>query len=119
MPTTRSSIGLLLVILYNLLNPTHAEWLTTQQVIDPHQMQLSRIQQALAHEEVQKALAHYGVTEQQAHERLSTMTDQEIAMLANRLEQLPAGGDAGTVVTVLLIAVILEIFGITDLFTFL
>jgi hypothetical protein len=48
---------------------------------------------------------------------LAALTDAEIAALADRLEQAPAGGDALAVIgIVFLVLMILEFTGVIDIF---
>ena len=66
----------------------------------------------LAREDVRQAVLAQGVSPQAATDRVQAMTDGEVAQLAGRIEQAPAGGDVlglfFTVFIVLLFADILE-----------
>lgn len=79
---------------------------------------LASIQAQLARAEVRAQLDHYGVAPEAIEARLGTMTDAELAKLAKRMDEAPAGGDgiialAGVVFIVLLI---LELVGVIDIF---
>ena len=46
------------------------------------------------------------------------MTDSEIAQLYDEINQAPAGGVVGAVLTVLAIIAILDLIGVTDVYPF-
>lgn len=51
-------------------------------------------------------LAAHGVSRDEAAARVAALTDEEVAALAGRVDQLPAGGDAGVVLFLALIGVL-------------
>jgi hypothetical protein len=60
-----------------------------------------------------------GVTQEQALQRVDRMTDQEVARLNQQLADLPAGGDVlGVIVLFLVIFIITDIIGATNIFPF-
>ncbi len=72
----------------------------------------------MARDEVRSLLQHKGLTVEQAQERVDALTDLEVRQLAQKFEELPAAGDAWVVVLVIvLVVIILELAGITDIFT--
>ncbi len=73
--------------------------------------------------DVQKQLTRWGVKPEEAKARVKALTDDEVRLLAKKIDQMPAGGDGlGFLIGVLIIAfivlIILDIMGITDVFTF-
>jgi hypothetical protein len=56
---------------------------------------LAKVQAQLARVEVQQQLTSYGVQPAQVQERVAALTDEEIASLAMRMDQAPAGADVG------------------------
>lgn len=71
----------------------------------------------MAREEVLNQLESLGVRSELAAERVGAMTDAQLQQLALKIDELPAGGDGlGIVVTVLVILLLLEILGVTDIF---
>ncbi|VAW94578.1 hypothetical protein MNBD_GAMMA22-2416 [hydrothermal vent metagenome] len=69
--------------------------------------------------ELQQQLVAFGVDSEQAQLRLNSMTDAEIATLASDIKNLPAGGDALTIIAVIfLVLLFTDIAGYTDLFPF-
>jgi len=68
---------------------------------------------------VQSALQSHGVTSESAVERVKAMSDDEVAQLAGRIDQAPAGGDIlGILFTVFIILLITDILGLTKVFPF-
>ena len=71
---------------------------------------VSRIQSNLAREDVRKAMVGLGVDPAQAQDRVASLTDAEVAQLDQRLAQLPAGGDGGWILLVILLTVLVVLF---------
>ena len=83
----------------------------------------SRVQTFLARDDVRAEMMALGVTAAEAEARVAAMTDQEVAELAGRLDELPAGGvSVGTVLLFLFVAfgaaVIIDALGLIDIFPF-
>ncbi|HSO44698.1 MAG TPA: PA2779 family protein [Rhodoferax sp.] len=73
----------------------------------------------LARDEVRQAMLGQGVTSQAALERVAAMSDSEVAQLAGRIDQAPAGGDVlGVLFTVFIVLLITDIMGLTKVFPF-
>ena len=68
--------------------------------------------------DVQSKLVSLGVDSNQAIARINGMTDSEIAQLNDEINQAPAGGVVGAVLTVLAIIAILDLNGVTDVYPF-
>ncbi len=79
-----------------------------------------RIAQALSRAEVRAQLVAYGVDPAEVQARVNALTDREAAQLADRIDALPAGGDAfiGALVFVFLVLLITDILGLTKIFPF-
>ena len=63
------------------------------------------------------------MAKKEAQARINSLTDMEAIQLANRIDQVPAGGSAfgaivGAAVIVFIVLVITDILGYTDIFTF-
>ncbi len=79
--------------------------------------QEAQVSSFMAREEVLSQLESLGVSQELAAERVGAMTDAQLQQLALRIDEMPAGGDGlGVVVTVLVILLLLEILGVTDIF---
>ncbi len=73
--------------------------------------------------DVQKQLAVWGVDPQEAKARVQTLTDDEVRVLADKIDRMPAGGDGlgfliGLLIIGFIVLVILDLMGVTDVFTF-
>jgi hypothetical protein len=81
--------------------------------------QISRIQDTLARDDVRQQLIALGVSPDDAAARVSRLSSTELASLDGQLQQLPAGGDAlSLVVLVLLVLLVTDIMGYTDVYPF-
>ena len=74
------------------------------------------IQAALAREDVREELERLGVDADHAAARVAALNDQELALLAENLEELPAGGLLSTIGVVFVVLLILELTGVIDIF---
>lgn len=69
--------------------------------------------------EVRQQLIEHGVDPAYAKQRIAALDDQQIQELKAGIDQLPAGGSVvGLLVAVLLVLVILDIVGVTNIFSF-
>ncbi|MFT5221320.1 MAG: hypothetical protein ACI9LO_001730 [Planctomycetota bacterium] len=57
-----------------------------------------------------------GVAQDNAVQRVASLTDVQVGEIYQRIDEQPAGGNA--LVTVLLVLVLLDVFGVTDIFPF-
>lgn len=81
--------------------------------------QRERVTEFLTRGDVQKELQANGLSADTALQRVQAMTDQEVAQLAGRIDQAPAGGDIlGIVFTIFIILLITDILGLTKVFPF-
>jgi hypothetical protein len=77
---------------------------------------LDRIDAVLAREEVAAALERQGVEPEAALARAEALSHSELQLLAENLEELPAGGSlVGTVGVVFVVLLILELVGVIDI----
>ncbi len=78
-----------------------------------------RVSTFLLRDDVRKALQEQGVNGDAALERVQAMSDAEVAQLAGRIDQAPAGGDViGVLFTVFIILLVTDILGLTKVFPF-
>jgi hypothetical protein len=71
---------------------------------------LTRINAQLSRADVRDALIGLGVDPAQATARVGALTDAEVALLDHELAQLPAAGDAGWILLVILLGVLVWMF---------
>ncbi|MBU1214773.1 MAG: PA2779 family protein [Gammaproteobacteria bacterium] len=70
-------------------------------------------------DDVRTQLEARGVTGEQAQARVDALTDDEVLLIAGKIDQLPAGGDIiGTAVFVFLVLLVTDILGYTKVFPF-
>ena len=78
-----------------------------------------RVNTFLARADVRQGLQDQGVDPEAALMRVNAMTDAEVAQLAGKIEQAPAGGDVlGVLFTVFIVLLITDILGLTKVFPF-
>jgi hypothetical protein len=71
---------------------------------------LTRINTQLGRADVRDALIGLGVDPVLATQRVGALTDSEVALLDRELAQLPAAGDAGWILLVVLLGVLVWLF---------
>jgi hypothetical protein len=105
--------------------PAHAAMVGTVEVLKENQQDIAResLHMLLDRSEVRKQLEAWGVNSEEAKTRVDSLTDQEIAEIADQMDQMPAGGGAvgiivGAALIVFLILLATDILGYTDVFTF-
>jgi glutamate mutase epsilon subunit len=78
-----------------------------------------RVNTFLTRSDVRKALQEQGVNGDVAVERVKAMSDTEVAQLAGRIDQAPAGGDIlGILFTIFIVLLVTDIMGLTKVFPF-
>lgn len=71
----------------------------------------------LQRDDVRAQLVAHGVSVTEAQARLAVMSDQELASLNGQIDQLPAGGSPLAIIgIVFVVLLLLEVFGVTDIF---
>jgi hypothetical protein len=74
---------------------------------------------ALASEDVRSRLVELGVSPADVEARIDSLSPTELAMLQERMDELPAGsGAVGLLALLVLIFFITDVLGITDIFPF-
>lgn len=101
----------------------HAAMIDTQTALRAEQGQglhdRERVISALHREDVRHYLIKQGVDPTVVEQRVQALTDDEASAIAQRLDQLPAGGDVvGAIVFVFLVLLVTDILGFTDVFPF-
>ncbi len=83
----------------------------------------ARLKAALARDDVSRQLVQWGVDPYEARARVDSLTEAELARLAEQIDTLPAGGGAleliiVSVLLVFLVLLLTDIAGYTDVFPF-
>jgi hypothetical protein len=81
--------------------------------------QRQQVQQFLEREDVRAQLTELGVDPLEAQARVERMSDEEVATVAARMQELPAGGNVvGAIVFIFLVLLITDLLGLTDVYPF-
>ena len=76
-----------------------------------------RVNTFLARSDVRQAMEARGVDSADALVRVQSMSDAEVAQVAGRIDQAPAGGDIlGVLFTVFIVLLVTDILGLTKVF---
>ena len=127
--TIRKPLAILLVMTFVSLTmlgtQAQAALVGTSQIIDQGDQQIDRdrLRAFLDRAEVRDQLEALGVDSDIAKARIDSLTNEEVADIVNRLDQLPAGGDGlaalvGAALLVFIILLITDLLGLTDIFPF-
>jgi len=117
-PATCSLIASMLFV--SIQAPAMADVVGTKQLTMQAELQLQRndVRDLIAREDVRAGLLDYGVSLADIDTRIDNLTASELLQIQNQLAVLPAGADGvlGVVLTLILIFVLLDLLGATDVF---
>jgi hypothetical protein len=122
-------MSIVLIFSFLLLNFTvqaaKAEMIGTETAIAlaKEENSRARVTAFLERMDVQQVMERQGVDAMEAMKRVNTLTDEEILRLAQKIDQLPAGGNGigtvvGAILIIFLVLLITDILGLTHVFTF-
>ncbi|WP_405240620.1 PA2779 family protein [Lentisalinibacter orientalis] len=99
--------------------PARAGIVGTEQMVaqETRAHTLDRIELILAQETVASQLADWGVAPEMVQARMAAMSDAELQQLATSMETDPAGGVLAVIGVVFVVLFILELTGVTNIFT--
>lgn len=103
-----------------LIGGVNAAMVGTDAALSPGQRaeRISDIQGWMAQDRVRAQLTAMGVDPADARERVAGMTSEELRMLDNKIEHLPAGAGAVEVIgLVFIVLLVLELVGVTQIFS--
>ncbi len=113
-------IGLLCSGMVLLSFPARAEIIGTESMVttEARSNDLATVQAFMSRDEVRAELQSFGVDADAAALRVAALSDAELQQLAGRIDQQPAGAGALAVVgIVFVVLLILELVGVTNVFT--
>ncbi|MGB5424116.1 MAG: PA2779 family protein [Desulfobacterales bacterium] len=127
--TVTKPVSLILTVIIVLTAVSHryatAAMLSTESIVTTARGEEGRryLYGILAREDVKAAFVAQGVDPQEARARVASLTDEEVIYLADKIDQLPAGGDAigaiiGAALIVFFVLLITDLLGLTDVFPF-
>ena len=93
---------------------------SSEQAINSQQYQYNKQQvlNLVDSADVQQKLLNLGVSPTDAKARIASMTNQELVDFNQHINEMPAGGIVGTIVTVLVVVAVLDLMGLTDVYPF-
>lgn len=124
MPLIQRTIATALIpvlVLTALPLPAQAGMVSTEQAIASTSASADRdrLGAFLSRDDVRLALTQQGVDADEAIARVQAMSDAEVAALAHRVDEAPAGaGIVGALFTVFVILLVTDILGLTRVFSF-
>ncbi len=99
--------------------PVKAAMVGNSELVSQFELQTQRdeVRTFMAREDVRSALLGYGVSNSEIDTRINNMTSSELLQVQDKMAQLPAGsGVLGVVLGVILILILLDLLGATDIF---
>ena len=113
-----ASVAMMAVLLTTTVS-AHAGVIGTDQYLTTieRQSNLAAVSKVLMREDVQQHLINLGVSPEDALERVANLPDEDLAQMAEQMEELPAGGSLLAVVgLVFVVLLILDLTGVTNVF---
>lgn len=109
-----------LLCLFLPTSPVAAGWLPTRAAVEGPK---ARLVSMIEREEIALALQDLGIEPAEAKRRVAGLSDAEARQAVERLDNLPAGGNAlgvviGAILVVFFVLLITDILGFTDVFPF-
>lgn len=107
------------------VHTSQAQMVDTSTVIAEQEaaMNRARVADFLAREDVKQIMIEHGVDTAEAQIKLAGLSSEELAKIADSMDQLPAGGDGlgtvvGAAVLIFVVLLITDILGFTHVFSF-
>ena len=118
-------MAIVMILIYAPLPSALAAMIPTDAAANSETLaeQRAKVRAFLRRTDVVDMLEARGIDPAEAARRVSSLTDSEVDQLARTIETLPAGGDIiGTIAVIgiifFLVLILLELTGVTDVFTF-
>ena len=118
----------LAVIMFLMVVPVQsvpAAMIDTEAIMDSARGREAReyLHQLMARKDIQSAIVAHGIDADEAWARINSLPDDEVIRIADQIDQLPAGGGLAEFLLIIILVgfivlVILDITGVTDVFTF-
>lgn len=114
-----SSLMIVSIMTMGLQSTSYADVVTTEQLAESTAVEMKRNQVGtfLARSDVRQQLLNMGVAAQSVDQRIGSLTDAEVLKMHDRIEELPAGeGLLGGIIAIIVIFLLLDMAGVTDVF---
>lgn len=104
-------LAMVIIMLSGPYQYTMAAMVQTESVVSMAQGNDAReyVNSVLAREEVQAAFTEQGIDPLEAQERVNSLSDAELVSLADKMANMPAGGDIGIVSALLIVFLVIVI----------
>lgn len=101
-------------LLFSNTMPVYAGVVETSEIFQQQYTDLKRdgLYKILNRADAQNLLELNGVTSEQAHERINSLTDEEVRMLSQKFEDLPAAGGIGGAAAILILVLLIVILAL-------
>lgn len=101
-----------------LMTPAQADVVTSEDLAYSMSMDVKRdqIKSFVARDEVRNRLLDMGVDLADVDSRIDSLTDAEVLQMQEHIDEMPAGGVFGTIIAILVIFILLDVAGVTDIF---
>lgn len=102
-----------------ITSPASADMVDNKQLSMQSELQMQRgsVMNLMARDDVQSTMMAYGISAGDIENRINNLTEAELLQIQGQLDQLPAGeGALGAILTILLIFILLDLAGVTDIF---
>lgn len=119
MSKTLASLVLALFTMMSIQTPAMADIVSTEQLAMEQQTQIERnaVESFFSRDDVKAQLVAQGVDISDAQMRVDTLNAAEISSLYDQIDVLPAGeGGLGLVIGIIVVFMLLDIAGVTDIF---
>lgn len=99
--------------------PAQASIIGTEQMVtrEARAESLAKVDAFMANEQVAAQLEAWGVVPEAVSERVAALSDAELQQLAATMESDPAGGVLVVIGIVFVVLIVLELVGVTNIFT--
>lgn len=101
-------------LVYTSIMPAYAGIVGTNEILQQQYTDLNKenVYIILDRADARNLLELHGVTAEQAYERINSLTDEEVRMLTQKFEDLPAAGSIGSAAAILILVLLIIILAL-------
>ena len=114
-------IAFMIFCMSTFIPVAQAGMVSTDRLIQEQQKQWNKVELAslVERDDVKSQLQSMGVDVSDVQARIDALTDDEVLQMSNNLNELPAGsGVVSIAITVLIVLVVTDLLGVTNIFPF-
>ena len=119
------SLAVIMFLISAPVQSVTAAMIDTETIMDSARGREAReyLHQLMARKDIQAAIVAHGINADEAWARINSLSDDEVIRIADQIDQLPAGGGLAEFLLIIILVgfivlVILDLTGVTDVFTF-